>query len=104
MLNLAKGIANSLPDIIKNVPQIVSNIANTINDNAPKILMAGIQLIGILIKGLIQAIPTLIASIPQIIVAMVNVFTAYNWLSLGKSLITGIKTVLQLQKVQQLKL
>lgn len=90
MLNLAKGIANSLPDIIKNVPQIVSNIANTINDNAPKILMAGIQLIGILIKGLIQAIPTLIASIPQIIVAMVNVFTAYNWLSLGKSLITGI--------------
>lgn len=91
MLNLAKGIANSLPDIIKNVPQIVSNIANTINDNAPKILMAGIQLIGILIKGLIQAIPTLIASIPRIIVAMVNVFTAYNWLSLGKSLITGIK-------------
>lgn len=91
MLNLAKGIANSLPDIIKNVPQIVSNIANTINDNAPKILMAGIQLIGILIKGLIQAIPTLIASIPQIIVAMVNVFTAYNWLSLGESLITGIK-------------
>lgn len=91
MLNLAKGIANSLPDIIKNVPQIVSNIANTINDNAPKILMAGRQLIGILIKGLIQAIPTLIASIPQIIVAMVNVFTAYNWLSLGKSLITGIK-------------
>ena len=91
MLNLAKGIANSLPDIIKNVPQIVSNIANTINDNAPKILMAGIQLIGILIKGLIQAIPTLIASIPQIIVAMVNVFTAYNWLSLGKSLIAGIK-------------
>lgn len=91
MLNLAKGIANAMPDIIKNVPQIVSNIANTINDNAPKILMAGIQLIGILIKGLIQAIPTLIASIPQIIVAMVNVFTAYNWLSLGKSLITGIK-------------
>lgn len=91
MLNLAKGIANAMPDIIKNVPQIVSNIANTINDNVPKILMAGIQLIGILIKGLIQAIPTLIASIPQIIVAMVNVFTAYNWLSLGKSLITGIK-------------
>lgn len=99
MLNLAKGIANSLPDIIKNVPQIVSNIANTINDNAPKILMAGIQLIGILIKGLIQAIPTLIASIPQIIVAMVNVFTAYNWLSLGKSLITGIKNGIVAAKI-----
>lgn len=91
MLNLAKGIANAMPDIIKNVPEIVINIAGVINDNAPKILVAGVKLIAILIKGLIQAIPTLIASIPQIIVAMVNVFTAYNWLSLGKSLITGIK-------------
>lgn len=91
MLNLAKGIIKALPDIIENVPQIVINIAGIINDNAPKILVAGIKLIGELIKGLIQAIPTLIANIPKIILAMVSVFTAYNWLSLGKSLITGIR-------------
>jgi hypothetical protein len=91
MLNLAKGIANAMPDIIKNVPQIVINIAGVINDNAPKILAAGKQLIAILLKGLIQSIPTLIANVPKIVQAIVSVFTAYNWLSLGKSLITGIK-------------
>nr|DAL07516.1 MAG TPA: tail tape measure protein [Caudoviricetes sp.] len=91
MLNLAKGIANSMPDIIKNVPQIVINIAGVINDNAPKILVAGVQLIAILLKGLIQSIPTLIANVPKIVQAIVSVFTAYNWLSLGKSLITGLK-------------
>nr|DAG48984.1 MAG TPA: tail tape measure protein [Bacteriophage sp.] len=91
MLNLAKGIIKALPDIIENVPKIVINIAGVINDNAPKILLAGVELIGMLIKGLIQAIPTLVANIPEIISAIVSVFTAYNWLSLGKSLITGIK-------------
>lgn len=91
MLNLAKGIAKAMPDIIKNVPQIVINIAGVINDNAPKILLAGVQLIAILLKGLIQSIPTLIANVPKIVHAIVSVFTAYNWLSLGKSLITGIK-------------
>lgn len=91
MLNLAKGIANAMPDIIKNVPQIVINIAGVINDNAPKILVAGIKLIAILVKGLIQSIPTLVANIPQIIMAIVSVFAAYDWLSLGKSLIVGIK-------------
>ena len=91
MLNLAKGIANAMPDIIKNVPQIVINIAGVINDNAPKILVAGVQLIAILLKGLIQSIPTLIANVPKIVQAIVSVFTAYNWLSLGKSLITSLK-------------
>ena len=91
MLNLAKGIANAMPDIVKNVPQIVINIAGVINDNAPKILVAGVQLIAILLKGLIQSIPTLIANVPKIVQAIVSVFTAYNWLSLGKSLITGLK-------------
>lgn len=91
MLNLAKGIAKAMPDIIENVPQIVINIAGVINDNAPKILLAGVQLIAILLKGLIQSIPTLIANVPKIVQAIVSVFTAYNWLSLGKSLITGIK-------------
>lgn len=91
MLNLAKGIAKAMPDIIKNVPQIVINIAGVINDNAPKILLAGVQLIAILLKGLIQSIPTLIANVPKIVQAIVSVFTAYNWPSLGKSLIIGIK-------------
>lgn len=91
MEELAKGIANSIPSIIKNVPKIVSNIANTINDNGPKILVAGVKIIATLILGLIKAIPDLVAAIPSIIKAIVDVFTAYQWLNLGLKIITWFK-------------
>jgi len=91
LLNLAKGIAQSIPHIIETVPTIISNIAGVINDNAPKILATGVKIIVTLAKGLIQAIPTLIANIPKIIKAIWDVFTAINWLNLGKTIITGIK-------------
>lgn len=89
--NIAQGIANTLPVLIEKVPTIVSKIANLINDNAPTILMAGVNIIVTLGKGLINAIPTLIANIPQIIKAIWDAFTAFNWLNLGKTLISGIK-------------
>ena len=90
ILSLAQGFADGIPSLIENVPQIVTNIAGIINDNAPKILAAGVQLIVTLGKGLIQAIPTLIANIPEILNAIVNVFLAFNWLNIGKQLVTAI--------------
>lgn len=96
--NLAQGIANAIPDLVRNIPTIVSNIAGIINDNAPKILQTGIEIIGTLIKGIIQAIPTIVANIPKIITAIVDVFTAFNWLNLGKQIIdflaNGIKSMI----------
>ena len=89
--SLAQGFADALPAIIENVPQIVTNIAGIINDNAPKLLMTALNIIKTLGLGLIQAIPTLIANIPAIIGAIWNAFTAFNWLSLGSSIITAIK-------------
>ena len=91
LLNLAQGIANGLPTLIEYVPQIVTNIAGLINDNAPKLLAAGLHIIVTLGLGLIQALPTLIANIPQIIQAVVSVFTAFNWISLGSNIITMLK-------------
>ena len=90
ILSLAQGFADGIPSLIENVPQIVTNIAGVINDNAPKILAVGVQLIVTLGKGLIQAIPTLIANIPEILNAIVNVFLAFNWLNIGKQLVTAI--------------
>lgn len=84
---LAEGIVTAIPILIEKVPTIVSTFANIINDNFPVILMKGVQIIGQLIMGLIQAIPTLVANIPKIIAAIVNVLTAFQWLSLGKSII-----------------
>lgn len=89
--NLVQGIMNSLPELISKVPVIISTFANTINDNFPIILAKGVQLIGQIIKGIIQAIPTLVANIPKIITAIVDVWEAFNWLSLGKKAITLLK-------------
>lgn len=90
IVSLAEGIAQGLPSLIEQAPRIVTNLAGVINDNAPKILAAGVQLIVTLGKGLIQAIPTLIANIPEILNAIVNVFLAFNWLNIGKQLVTAI--------------
>lgn len=91
LLNLAQGIANGLPALIEYVPQIVTNIAGLINDNAPKLLSAGLKILVTLGQGIIQAIPALISNIPQIIQAIVSVFTAFNWVSLGSNIITMLK-------------
>lgn len=88
---LAQGIADSLPVLLQNIPQIVINIAGIINDNAPKLLMAGLNVIVTLGKGIIQAIPTLIQEFPKIVEAIFAVWQAINWVSLGGSLVTGIK-------------
>lgn len=97
ILNLATGLMNGLPTMIAYLPGIVSDIAGIINDNAPKLLTAGVQLIVTLGQGLIQAIPTLVANLPQIIQAVVDVWTAFNWLDLGGKVIklmgSGIKNM-----------
>lgn len=97
ILNLATGLMNGLPTMITYLPGIVSDIAGIINDNAPKLLVAGVQLIVTLGQGLIQAIPTLVANLPQIIQAVVDVWTAFNWLELGGKVIklmgSGIKNM-----------
>lgn len=95
LLKLAQGWANSMPVMIQKIPQIITNIAGLINDNAPKIMATGGKIIITLVKGLINAIPTLIANIPQILRAMWNAFTAFNWMSLGSSMISGIAGALR---------
>ncbi len=97
VMTLAQSLIDGIPVFIETVPAIITNIAGIINDNAPKLLAAGIELIGNLAMGLIKAVPTLVSNIPQIIEAIVSVFTAFNWLSLGKNIITfitnGIKSL-----------
>lgn len=91
MLNkLADGIISALPVIISKIPTIVSTFANVINDNAPTVLMSGAKLIGKLVMGIIQSIPVLIANVPKIIMAIVDVWSAFNWLQLGANAVKGL--------------
>ena len=87
ILNLATGLMNGLPTMIAYLPGIVSDIAGIINDNAPKLLVAGVQLIITLAAGLLNAIPALLANSVQIVQAVVDVWTAFNWLDLGGKVI-----------------
>lgn len=88
--NIAQGLINSIPVLIAYVPTIITNLAGIINDNAPKILATGVTIITNLAIGLVRAIPLLIANLPKIITAVVSVLTAFNWINLGKSIVTGI--------------
>ena len=91
ILDMAQGLMDGLPTMIAYLPGIVSDLAGVINDNAPKILSAGVKLIITLGKGLINAVPALVANLPQIIQAIVDVFTAFNWVNLGRNIITLLK-------------
>lgn len=97
ILNLATGLMDGLPTMIAYLPGIVSDIAGIINDNAPKLLVAGVQLIITLAAGLLNAIPALLANSVQIVQAVVDVWTAFNWLDLGGKVIklmgSGIKNM-----------
>lgn len=91
IMSLADGLIKNIPTLIKTVPTIISNLAGIINDNAPKLIAAGATLIVKLAKGIIISIPTLVKEFPKIIKAVVDVWSAFNWLNLGKTAITAIK-------------
>lgn len=88
---LVDGIISALPILISRVPEIISTFANIINDNFPVILAKGAELLTQFVKGIIDTIPTLVANIPKIVTAIVDVIQAYNWLGLGKNIITFFK-------------
>lgn len=90
IVGLAQGIADSLPTIIEQAPVIVQNLADAIIENAPTLLGAGLQAIVTLAEGIVQAIPTLIANIPAIFSAFLSVWSALDWLSLGRNAITAL--------------
>lgn len=90
VLSLVQGLMDSLPSLIEQGPQIVSNIANGISAAAGVLLDAGLQIIVAIGTGLVNAVPTLLANIPQILQAVWDAFVAYQWVTLGGTLVTSI--------------
>lgn len=91
VLNLVNGIVDNLPTIITTAVEVMAGFMAGIGEQLPNVLMKGIEIIGKLIAGLIQAIPKIVAAIPQIILAMVKTFLSYDWFSIGKNILLGIK-------------
>ena len=91
ILNLVDGIVNNLPQIVNAVVEVIASFIATVASNLPQILAQGITIIGKLAAGLIQAIPNVVGVIPQIIQAIVNAFGGYDWASIGRNILEGIK-------------
>lgn len=91
ILRMANGLIQALPTIISSMVSLLVRLVATIAQNAPQFLQKGIELIGKLGAGLIRAIPNLIRQIPTIIRSVVQAFGSYDWGSIGRNLIDGIK-------------
>lgn len=95
---LINGIMNNLDYIIQAVIAIITELITCLAQNALLLATSAISLIGALVVGLLQALPQLIAAVPQLIIALVNAFKNYDWSTLGKDIISGIKSGLLAMK------
>ena len=85
------GLIQALPTLIEEVPRIINTFCDKIYSLLPLLLAKGVEMLLEIGKGLIQALPTFIANIPQILMAILNVWTLFNWANMGSSAINWIK-------------
>lgn len=88
---LADGLIKALPELIAAIPDLILGIVQGIIDNLPEIIMAGPKIIAALATGLIEAIPDIVMVIPQLIRSIVDTFLSFDWGSIGKNIVEGIK-------------
>ena len=88
---LADGLIKALPELIAAIPNLILGIVQGIIDNLPEIIMAGPKIIAALANGLIEAIPDIVMVIPQLIRSIVDTFLSFDWGSIGKNIVDGIK-------------
>lgn len=88
---LADGLIKALPELIAAIPNLILGIVQGIIDNLPEIIMAGPKIIAALATGLIEAIPDIVMVIPQLIRSIVDTFLSFDWGSIGKNIVEGIK-------------
>ena len=88
---LADGLIKALPELIAAIPNLILGIVQGIIDNLPEIIMAGPKIIAALATGLIEAIPDIVMVIPQLIRSIVDTFISFDWGSIGKNIVEGIK-------------
>ena len=88
---LINGLMSAIPELVAFIPNIIIGIVNGLLNNLDKIILMAPQIILSLIKGLIGAIPQLIMAIPKIIMSIVNTFKSYDWGSIGRNIVQGLK-------------
>lgn len=88
---LIDGIIQCIPQLVAAVPTLIISFINGIVNNLDKIILAAPQIIVSLITGIVGAIPELIAAVPRIIAAIVDTIRNYDWGSIGRNIVQGLK-------------
>lgn len=88
---LADGLIKAIPELVAAIPNLILGIVQGIIDNLPEIIMAGPKIIAALATGLVEAIPDIVMVIPQLIRSIVDTFLSFDWGSIGKNIVEGIK-------------
>lgn len=88
---LIDGIIKCIPELVAAVPTLIIAFINGIVNNLDKIILSAPQIIVSLITGLVGAIPELIASVPRIIAAIADTIRNYDWGSIGRNIVQGLK-------------
>ena len=91
MVALIHGLMEALPQLMAYVPNLIIAITNGLLNNLGTLISGGVQLLLAVAKGMIQAIPDMVAMIPRIIASIVDTFRSYNWSSIGKNIVAGMK-------------
>ena len=91
MVALIHGLMQALPQLMTYVPNIIISITNGLLNNLGTLISGGVQLLLAIAKGMIQAIPDMVAMIPKMIASIVDTFSSYNWSSIGKNIVAGMK-------------
>ena len=91
MVALIHGLMEALPELMAYVPNIIIAVTNGLLNNLGTLISGGVQLLLAIAKGMIQAIPDMVAMIPRIIASIVDTFRSYNWSSIGKNIVAGMK-------------
>lgn len=89
--SLVSGVEERLPEIGQAALDSVVKFVAAIGKNLPQILQTGIEILLKLIAGILNTIPKLIAAIPKVISAIKETFGQYDWMSIGRDILEGIK-------------
>ena len=96
LLEIGRGMASALPDLIPTIVSVLLEIIDIILDNLDDIVSVGVDILVALIDGLLSAIPILIDKVPDLITSLVTALTSPEMIM--KLVFAGIEILLAVIK------
>lgn len=90
IFQIAQGIIKNLPTILSAMISTIISVIASIASNLPQFLAKGGEIIGNIMAGICGMVPSLLGSIPGILVSAASEFGKYDWVSIGKNIVSGI--------------